>query len=317
MATQYTVGSTFVPIAEKQGIVYNGSPVDVEIASAKNATEGQGIVLRSGASQSFAGKILARSKDVDDAATLNVVDFGIMTVQGGGGGNDMSAELFRQAGEQYDVGDTVYLAGLGARYQLACIEAGTTDGGDIDPAGLAAGQYVTDGTARWIVEDTTQGDSVGDITLHPTLLPGHILADGATVTASDYPRLLKWVQNNAMTGTDVAHYQYDATADTLIVPNASGRVLQSGAAVAEVAAGLPNLKSQGETFIGIRNKIRTNTGDLFIFNAYNNSQTFSTANSSNVDRGGFKFDASNFNPIYGASTTVQPPAITLLAQIKY
>ena len=32
---------------------------------------------------------------------------------------------------------------------------------------------------------------------------------------------------------------------------------------------------------------------------------------------GFNFDASRSNPIYGASTTVQPPTIQLIPQIKY
>lgn len=112
----------------------------------------------------------------------------------------------------------------------------------------AVGTYLTDGTVTWIIEDATQADAVGDITLHPTLLPGHVLANGATVKASEYPRLLAWVLDNAMTGEDAAHYTYDESADTLKLPNAQGRFLQSGNALGVKEAGLPNIT--GRTVLG-------------------------------------------------------------------
>lgn len=75
MAKQYKVGAAFTSIDESSGIIYNAGATDVELVSDTNATEGQGILLRSGTAQSFNGTILARSKDLDDDAVLNVVDF--------------------------------------------------------------------------------------------------------------------------------------------------------------------------------------------------------------------------------------------------
>lgn len=180
----------------------------------------------------------------------------------------------------------------------------------------AVGTYLTDGTVTWIIEDATQADAVGDISLHPTLLPGHILADGSTVKASEYPRLLAWVQENSMTGTDDAHYTYDESADTLKVPNAKGRVLQGGAGVATKSAGLPNIKGATQYNFSKMGIGHVDTdGAISVYDNPNNrnASTGSGSGYATID-----FDASRYNSIYSDSvTTVQPPAITLLAQIKY
>ena len=41
------------------------------------------------------------------------------------------------------------------------------------------------------------------------------------------------------------------------------------------------------------------------------------SDTSNTDAPVIKFDASKSNPIYGSSDTVQPPALTLIPQIRY
>lgn len=217
--------------------------------------------------------------------------------------------MFRQPSTAYSANDIVYIRGAGAGYRLSCVKAGTTSADELSTS-LKTGQYITDGSVTWIVEDVRDGDRVGDISLHPTLLAGHILADGSTVKASDYPRLLAWVQENSMTGTDDAHYTYDESADTLKVPNASGRVLQGGTGVATKSAGLPNITGN----VG---------GELIEHASITPSGAFKVVSSvGGFDGGGGRlrnvdFDASRSNPIYGNSDTVQPPAITMLAQIKY
>lgn len=222
--------------------------------------------------------------------------------------------FFRQPNTSYSVGDIVYVKGVNMKYRLSCVTAGTT-GADELSTSLEVGIYIADGTVLWIIEDTTQSDAVGDITLHPALLAGHVLADGATVKASEYPRLLAWMQENAMTGTDDAHYTYDASADTLKLPNASDRFLQAGNAVAVKAAGLPNIAGtieQGDYW---------NAPNCYGSGAFTAMQKGCTSWNRNTpvttSPGGFSFDASRSSAIYGASATVQPPAITLLAQIKY
>ena len=67
---------------------------------------------------------------------------------------------------------------------------------------MKAGQYITDGTAIFILDDVRDGNRVGDIVLKPILNDGYIKANGATVKASEYPRLLKFAQDNNLCVSD-------------------------------------------------------------------------------------------------------------------
>ena len=84
---------------------------------------------------------------------------------------------------------------------------------------MKAGQLIQDGAVTWIVDDVRDGARVGDIILRPTLRDGFIKANGATVRASEYPRLLAWVQEVGMTITaeqyaqDCSKYVYDEASD--------------------------------------------------------------------------------------------------------
>lgn len=183
-----------------------------------------------------------------------------------------------------------------------------------------AGQLITDGNAVWIIDDVRDGARVGDIILRPTLRDGYIKANGATVKASEYPRLLAWVQEAGMTvtaeqyQTDCSKYVYDAAQDKLTLPNMTGRVLQGGETVKSVEAGLPNIRGSFSGHLLGYQADSTRSDGAFYITVHNDRQ---------ADGGGyanmpsFNFDASKSNPIYGASDTVQPPAITMIAQIKY
>lgn len=187
---------------------------------------------------------------------------------------------------------------------------------------LQAGQYVTDGTAIFILDDIRDGHRVGDIVFRPVLHNGFIKANGATVTASEYPRLLKFAQDNNLLvnssawNSDKSKYVYDSGSDTLKVPDAQGRVLQGTAdAMESVEAGLPNITGSGLT------------GDIYINWVSNNGAiTMESAEGfirkaavagTDWGAGRLNFDASDSNAIYGASNTVQPPALALIPQIKY
>ena len=186
------------------------------------------------------------------------------------------------------------------------------------------GQLITDGDAVWILDDVRDGARVGDIILRPTLRDGYIKGNGATVKASEYPRLLAWVQEAGMTVTaeqytqDCSKYVYDSGADTLTLPNAVGRVLQGGETVKSVEAGLPNITGslknipQGHS---VFDAILVQSGALSTKTAKRYGVTGSQSYSDWSDS--IDFDASHSNPIYGASDTVQPPALSLIAQIKY
>ena len=191
---------------------------------------------------------------------------------------------------------------------------------------MKAGQLITDGNAVWIVDDVRDGARVGDIILRPTLRDGFVKANGATVKASEYPRLLAWVQEAGMTVTaeqyaqDCSKYVYDRAADTLTLPNAVGRVLQGGETVKSVEAGLPNITGH----FTIRGPSETGLllADASVDGAIRNTiaQSANKVGSSGGWRAyssDYSLDASRSNPIYGRSDTVQPPAITMIAQIKY
>ena len=180
-----------------------------------------------------------------------------------------------------------------------------------------AGQLITDGNAVWIIDDVRDGARVGDIILRPTLRYGYVKANGATVMASEYPRLLAWVQESNMTvtaeqyQTDCSKYVYDEAQDKLTLPNAVGRVLQGGENVKSIEAGLPNITGGPIGTEGIAEQPK-----CALFRDGSVTQySVDSANSHVWAR--VKFDASKSNPIYGSSDTVQPPAISLIAQIKY
>lgn len=105
MAKQYKANATtFTPIAETSGIIYNAGATDAEIVSDTNQTNGQGLLLRSGTAQSFYGTILARSKDLDDEAVLNVLDFTLAVGGSGGGGGGSSSSTAVAAIQKYAKG---------------------------------------------------------------------------------------------------------------------------------------------------------------------------------------------------------------------
>ena len=188
-----------------------------------------------------------------------------------------------------------------------------------------AGQLIQDGNVVWIVDDVRDGARVGDIILRPTLRDGYIKANGATVKASEYPRLLAWVQEAGMTVTaeqytqDCSKYVYDSAQDRLTLPNATGRVLMGGENVKSIDAGLPNIT--GATTEGyLLSRRGKNLPPFSSSGAVTLTQADSNGASPGVDAHNYArlgIDASKSNPIYGASATVQPPAIALVAQIKY
>lgn len=188
-----------------------------------------------------------------------------------------------------------------------------------------AGKLIEDGDTVWIIDDVRDGARVGDIILRPTLRDGYIKANGATVKASEYPRLLAWVQEAGMTVTaeqyaqDCSKYVYDATQDRLTLPSATGRVLQGGETVKSVEAGLPNIEGSfwplGDYDESVPNNVRQGTEGAF----YTQGRTYGQGLAENgiADNARAMFDASRANPIYGRSDTIQPPALTMIAQIKY
>ncbi|WP_311649957.1 hypothetical protein [Selenomonas artemidis] len=213
----------------------------------------------------------------------------------------------RRNSTAYAVGDIAYHKSLPSWARLECVKAGTT--ASTEPAEMrqvSAGKLITDGGVTWIVDDVREGARVGDIVLRPTLRDGFIKANGATVKASEYPRLLAWAQEAGMAVTagqyaqDCSKYVYDAAQDKLTLPNMTGRVLQGGETVKSVEAGLPQHTHKLNGWVGTSAQKEISSGGFSVVDVAT-SDTSAGAN----------------NPIYGRSDTVQPPALHLIAQIKY
>lgn len=159
------------------------------------------------------------------------------------------------------------------------------------------------------------GANIGDIFYRPFLMPGYVKANGATVIRTDYPNLVAYANNNNLwtSNPDIEPWKFGVGDGntTMILPNYLNRVLQGGDSPAVLAAGLPNITGQYYAVIG---------GGITVNGAF----TGSWADSSGQTSGGGGYnrvhlvvDASKSNVIYGASNTVQPPAIVLIPQIKY
>lgn len=194
-------------------------------------------------------------------------------------------------------------------------------------AEIKAGQYVTDGTSVFILDDVRDGNRVGDIVFRPVLHAGYIKANGATVKASEYPRLLKFAQDNNLLisaseySSNCAKYVYDANADTLRVPNAQGRVLEGSSDQPKtLQPGLPNITGRNATFSYFTESGEgKKNGAEALQGTFNNNTKATTTNTtgSGFFNTFWDLDASKSNAIYGAASTVQPPAIALIPQIKY
>lgn len=284
------------------------------------------------ASETNAKSSETKSKDSENAARVseqNAAESARVATE-----NAMDFNMLKR-NKAYAIGDIAYSSYIPSWARLECVKAGTT--ATYAPYALIttkiAGQYITDGTAIFILDDVRDGNRVCDIVLKPTLNDGYIKANGATVKASEYPRLLKFAQDNGLCvsadtwSTDSGtKYVYDESSDTLKVPNAVGRVLQGDAFLSTKNAGLPNITGSfnidDNNVVGFKTEenvtIKDAWGAFSLLKTTHAQQLYDNAPISTWyhDRK-LSFDASHSNSIYSASDTVQPPACCLIVQIKY
>lgn len=84
--------------------------------------------------------------------------------------------------------------------------------------------------------------------------------------------------------------------------------------MAILAAGLPNIQG---SFQETANRTYFNGNYTGALKAMDYSRDTLQGTTHGVGEGGFIFDASLSNTIYGKSDTVQPPALQLIPQIQY
>lgn len=140
---------------------------------------------------------------------------------------------------------------------------------------------------------------------------GFIVCNGALIDRTTYADLF------AAIGT---LYGEGDGSTTFALPDLTNRFIQgSSTAGTSKGAGLPNITGATASASG-NYGVMVQTGFSGSGAFYGNSQQFAAWLVPGGDRQGLSslsFDASRSNPIYGNSTTVQPPALTMLYCIKY
>ena len=129
---------------------------------------------------------------------------------------------------------------------------------------------------------------------------GYLVCNGASVSRTTYANLFAKIGTTFGKGNG---------STTFTLPNLIDKFAQGSTTVGTVkSAGLPNITGQ---VTGGKN--RNSSGAFkYIGEA---SSVYNPGGDSKFDQ--FSFDASRSSSVYGNSTTVQPPALTLLPCIKY
>ena len=139
---------------------------------------------------------------------------------------------------------------------------------------------------------------------------GYLLCDGRTVSRTTYAALF---------GIIGIKYGAGDSTTTFNLPNLINRFIQgANSSGTYKSAGLPNITGTATPNLsnGEAEAIRaTFKGALYILSTGQKGQESTTHAANKLY--GFGFDASKSNGIYGASNTVQPPALTLLPCIRY
>lgn len=220
---------------------------------------------------------------------------------------------------KYVVNDVVVEATCPGAY-IVCKTAGTTNA--TTPAGYKGaedGAEITDGTAKFEVHNFYEMSSalVGDVAFRPYLAKKWVKANGATVNRADYPRLVKFATDNNLwtdsPSTEPWKYGRGNGSTTMVLPNYVGRFIQGGDSSSAKQAGLPNIT--GRFVVPPASSLSGDYPDGAFYSSKTANGVAGSAEQNKKWLGGF--DASLSNPIYGSSSTVQPPSIVLIPQLRY
>lgn len=235
----------------------------------------------------------------------------------------------------YTVGDICIASNFKSYQYLECVVAGIT--GATMPAYADVGQMVTDNEVKWLVCDWRDSNPVGTIKQDLVVRDGYVLLDGQALNTADYPRLVKFLEdNNLILNYNDSHkvgvdfYYVNPEKSVFLIPDFLDKFIENDStALNRKSAGLPNITGEYKPKLAMseytlnRNKISVDIASgAFKDNLYAGTYAINgglTYDTSYVDQGpkGVTFDASRSSSIYGNSNTVQPPAVTLIPIIKY
>lgn len=224
----------------------------------------------------------------------------------------------RQPSTAYSEGDIKYSPLIPTGWFLACTVSGTSSASElVVPSPVAEGDEITDGGVTWKVKKIGGAGDAGDgvplgailqLAHNSTLPAGYLLCDGSAVSRTMFPDLF-----NAIGTT----YGAGDGSTTFNVPdyNTAKRFVQGDTVAGTVkAAGLPNITGEvtNQSNRGFIHTSGYTTGAFKKGTGMGNT----VVGSSPEQNYAIAFDASLSNPIYGASTTVQPNALTARYIIK-
>ena len=203
------------------------------------------------------------------------------------------------------------LAGDGTFHDIATAEQAKAGTDDI--------HLMTPVKTKAAIEALVEGIAVGDVVYRPFLMEGYVKANGATVNRADYPNLVAYANSHSLWTSNPSSepwkYGTGNGSTTMVLPDYRNRVIQGGDSTAVLAAGIPNIS--GSTRISTQSAALGCYWPEGVFYAKgNNNLGIPDANQTQPvsDLG---FSAALSSNIYGASNTVQPPALQLIAQIKF
>ena len=161
-------------------------------------------------------------------------------------------------------------------------------------------QMITSKDARLVIPGT-----VIAFAGNPSSAPSrYLLCNGAAVSRTTYAALFAAVGTTYGTGNG---------STTFNLPDMTDKFIQGSGTAGEVkAAGLPDITGHTGYNVGL---VEGNTPTSGAF--YKSGAALSFAGGSYTANTNVQFSAAKSNAIYGASTTVQPPALTMRYYIKY
>lgn len=208
------------------------------------------------------------------------------------GGTVATESYVQQKTEEHNSATLVHTANLASK--------------DEAEAGINTSKFMTPARVSDAIKNFAGADLTGMIFAFAgnTLPDGYLLCDGSKVSRTTYKKLFNVI------GTT---YGAGDGSTTFTLPNLIDRFLEGGSAAGEYReAGLPNITGKFEAWNGVFNPYEQE-------GAFANATTFHFSQSSIEKEGvdAVTFDASRSSSIYGNSTTVQPPAVTMRYIIKY
>lgn len=133
----------------------------------------------------------------------------------------------------------------------------------------------------------------------------YLFCDGSAISRSTYSDLFAVIGTRFGVGNGTT---------TFNLPNLVNKFIEGSASSGtNINAGLPDIQGGWTDFVGYQD-----TRDITP-NAFESSGSARRASQDDDYNGAYKMDfkASRYNAIYGASNTVQPPAVTMMYCIKY